>query len=43
VTRPCRYTKPDKAIDMMQDIKAMLDPNHIMNPYKFLPQSGQQK
>ena len=41
--RSCRYTKPDEAISIMQRIKGMLDPNHIMNPYKFLPQSGQQK
>ena len=34
---PGRYSKPAEAIDIMHRVKAMLDPNHIMNPYKFLP------
>ncbi len=34
-----RYSKPAEAIDIMHRVKAMLDPNQIMNPYKFLPRT----
>ena len=34
---PGRYSKPAEAIDIMHRVRAMLDPNQIMNPYKFLP------
>lgn len=32
-----RYTKPPQAVNMMRDIKQLLDPNGILNPYKVLP------
>ncbi len=32
-----RYTKPPQAVDMMRDIKQLLDPRGILNPYKVLP------
>ena len=31
------YSKPKEAVEMMKHIKTVFDPNHIMNPYKFLP------
>jgi len=31
------YSKPDVAIQIMGQLKAMFDPNHILNPYKYLP------
>lgn len=34
----CRYTKRPEAIDMMRDLKQLLDPNGILNPYKVLPE-----
>ena len=31
------YSKTRSMIQTMQTIKAALDPNHILNPYKMLP------
>uniref|UniRef100_A0A7N6BHR3 D-2-hydroxyglutarate dehydrogenase, mitochondrial n=1 Tax=Anabas testudineus TaxID=64144 RepID=A0A7N6BHR3_ANATE len=31
------YSKPSQAVALMSDIKAMLDPKGILNPYKTLP------
>ena len=31
------YSKSDNAISLMKDIKKMMDPNGILNPYKVLP------
>ena len=31
------FSKPDDAIEMMGQLKAMFDPKHILNPYKYLP------
>ncbi|XP_047466940.1 D-2-hydroxyglutarate dehydrogenase, mitochondrial [Mugil cephalus] len=31
------YSKPSQAVTLMGDIKAMLDPKGILNPYKTLP------
>lgn len=31
------YSKPSQAVALMADIKAMLDPKGILNPYKTLP------
>ncbi|KAJ3114766.1 hypothetical protein HDU96_001709 [Phlyctochytrium bullatum] len=31
------YSKSEDAIRMMKDLKQLLDPNGILNPYKFLP------
>lgn len=31
------YSKPNQAVALMGDIKAMLDPKGILNPYKTLP------
>lgn len=31
------YSKPAAAIELMRQIKAVLDPRGIMNPYKVLP------
>ncbi|KNE65641.1 hypothetical protein AMAG_09624 [Allomyces macrogynus ATCC 38327] len=31
------YSKDAEMLNVMQDIKALLDPNGIMNPYKYLP------
>jgi len=33
------YSKSGVMINIMQNIKKMLDPNNIMNPYKYLPKS----
>jgi FAD/FMN-containing dehydrogenase len=33
------YSKPPEAIRYMQSIKNLFDPNHIMNPYKVLPEN----
>ncbi|XP_074651522.1 D-2-hydroxyglutarate dehydrogenase, mitochondrial-like [Tubulanus polymorphus] len=32
-----RYSKSDSAVKLMKDMKKMLDPNGILNPYKTLP------
>jgi len=32
------YSKSQPLIDIMQNIKQMLDPNGILNPYKVLPE-----
>ncbi|XP_017774347.1 PREDICTED: D-2-hydroxyglutarate dehydrogenase, mitochondrial-like [Nicrophorus vespilloides] len=34
------YSKSPAAINLMQDIKRMMDPNKILNPYKVLPESS---
>ncbi|XP_030053001.1 D-2-hydroxyglutarate dehydrogenase, mitochondrial isoform X2 [Microcaecilia unicolor] len=34
------YSKPDEAVELMQKVKAMLDPRGILNPYKTLPTQG---
>ncbi|KAF5277755.1 hypothetical protein FQR65_LT03735 [Abscondita terminalis] len=31
------YSKSQNAIDLMKDLKKMMDPNNILNPYKVLP------
>ena len=31
------YSKKPSAINLMQQIKELLDPKHILNPYKTLP------
>lgn len=31
------YSKSSAAIGLMKDIKRMMDPNGILNPYKVLP------
>lgn len=31
------YSKSAEAIQVMADVKALLDPNRILNPYKVLP------
>ena len=36
---PCRYTKSPEAVELMQRVKGVFDPNGILNPYKVLPQS----
>ncbi|KXS12045.1 FAD-binding domain-containing protein [Gonapodya prolifera JEL478] len=33
------YSKPDRMISIMKQIKDLFDPNGIMNPYKYLPKS----
>ncbi|XP_048664915.1 D-2-hydroxyglutarate dehydrogenase, mitochondrial isoform X4 [Marmota marmota marmota] len=32
-----RYSKPPPAVQLMQQLKALLDPKGILNPYKLLP------
>ncbi|KAK9827995.1 hypothetical protein WJX81_006665 [Elliptochloris bilobata] len=34
------YSKPAAAVDVMAQIKALLDPNLILNPYKVLPRAA---
>ena len=34
----CRYTKRPEAVDMMRDLKRLLDPHGILNPYKVHPE-----
>eukprot|EP00878_Enallax_costatus_P027882 GHUV01030067.1.p2 GENE.GHUV01030067.1~~GHUV01030067.1.p2 ORF type:complete len:122 (+),score=13.79 GHUV01030067.1:244-609(+) len=35
---PClRYSKSPEAIELMQRMKALMDPHGILNPYKVLP------
>lgn len=31
------YSKSQNSIDLMKDLKKMMDPNNILNPYKVLP------
>lgn len=31
------YSKPPEALHLMQQLKALLDPKGILNPYKTLP------
>lgn len=31
------YSKPAAAVKLMQDIKHLMDPHGILNPYKVLP------
>jgi FAD/FMN-containing dehydrogenase len=33
------YSKPRVAVDLMRQIKTVMDPNGILNPYKVLPPS----
>ncbi|XP_030523707.1 D-2-hydroxyglutarate dehydrogenase, mitochondrial isoform X2 [Rhodamnia argentea] len=33
------YSKSPAAVQLMASVKNLLDPNHILNPYKVLPQS----
>ncbi|EMP28643.1 D-2-hydroxyglutarate dehydrogenase, partial [Chelonia mydas] len=35
-----QYSKPQEAVLLMQQVKAMLDPKGILNPYKTLPASS---
>jgi len=32
-----KFSKSGAAIDIMKDIKQVMDPNGILNPYKVLP------
>lgn len=32
-----KYSKSPSAINLMKQIKTMMDPNGILNPYKVLP------
>ena len=32
------YSKSATAIKLMKQLKDLMDPNHILNPYKMLPQ-----
>lgn len=34
------YSKAPEAVHQMARLKTLLDPNLIMNPYKFLPQEA---
>lgn len=36
-TKYLRYSKKPEAIALMRDIKRLMDPNGILNPYKTLP------
>lgn len=38
-----QYSKPPEAIQLMANMKAMLDPHHILNPYKVLPEKELRK
>ncbi|CAG7727291.1 unnamed protein product [Allacma fusca] len=31
------YSKSESVIDLMRNVKSIFDPNHILNPYKVLP------
>lgn len=33
------YSKPDSAIEIMEQLKRVFDPNLILNPRKYLPSS----
>ncbi|XP_055370883.1 D-2-hydroxyglutarate dehydrogenase, mitochondrial [Condylostylus longicornis] len=37
-TKYLPFSKSDEAINLMRNIKTMLDPKNILNPYKVLPQ-----
>lgn len=37
-TKYLKYSKRTAAIDLMYQMKKMMDPNGILNPYKVLPQ-----
>lgn len=37
-TQFLHFSKPEASIDIMKNIKKLLDPNGILNPYKVLPQ-----
>lgn len=32
-----RYSKSETAIELMRDLKRLMDPNGILNPYKVVP------
>lgn len=35
---PClKYSKGPEVVDFMQRLKVLMDPHHILNPYKVLP------
>lgn len=36
-TKYVRYSKSEEAVQLMKNIKNMMDPNGILNPYKVLP------
>lgn len=33
----CSYSKAPAVVEMMGRLKQVFDPNHILNPYKYLP------
>ncbi|XP_059618866.1 D-2-hydroxyglutarate dehydrogenase, mitochondrial [Phlebotomus argentipes] len=35
-----KYSKSPEALDLMREMKAVLDPNGILNPYKVLPRNS---
>lgn len=37
-TKYLKYSKSDLEVDLMKNIKNVIDPNKILNPYKIFPQ-----
>lgn len=37
-TKYLKYSKSGEAIEFMRDLKKLMDPHGILNPYKVLPQ-----
>lgn len=33
------YSKDESALQLMRDLKQLMDPNGILNPYKVLPET----
>lgn len=38
-TNYLKYSKKPEALDLMKELKAVMDPNGILNPYKVLPRN----
>lgn len=38
-TKYLHYSKSAESIDLMKQVKALMDPQNILNPYKVLPLS----
>lgn len=34
-----KYSKSEEGIQLMKELKELMDPDNILNPYKVLPQS----